>query len=285
MEILHTVAQMQSTAAQVHRQGLTLGFVPTMGYLHEGHLSLVRESHAKCDKTVVSIFVNPTQFGPNEDFDRYPRDMDRDKQLLELEKCDFIFYPDVREMYPKGAGTFVEVPRLQDGLCGRSRPGHFRGVATVVAKLFNSVDPDVAFFGQKDAQQVVIIKRMARELFFPIEIVICPTYREKDGLAMSSRNTYLTASERQQAPALYRGLLAAHALFTMGEKRSEKLIARIRQELDSAQLAHIDYIDIVDADSLEPMAEITRTGLIALAVYAGKTRLIDNIILADGRHA
>jgi len=276
--------EMRGLTSEWRRSGLSIGFVPTMGFLHEGHLSLVRASRARCDRTVVSIFVNPTQFGPKEDLDRYPRDMDRDWRMLEQEHCDALFVPEVAQMYPPGWKTFVDVADLQDGLCGRSRPGHFRGVTTIVAKFFNTVSPDVAFFGQKDAQQAVIIRRMTRDLLLPIEIVVEPTVRESDGLAMSSRNSYLSVAEREQAPAIYRGLVAARSLCESGERRADRLVARVREEIAAAGIARIEYVEAVDAESLQPVTEVARPTLLAAAVRVGATRLIDNItLLVDDR--
>lgn len=281
MEITRTPAEMQEAAGRLRRDGFRIGFVPTMGYLHEGHISLVRASKERTDKTVASIFVNPAQFGPNEDFDRYPRDFERDLDMLAAAKCNIVFAPTTGAMYPEGSRTFVEVTGLQDGLCGRTRPGHFRGVATVVTKLFNAVQPHVAFFGKKDAQQAAIIQRLVRDLLIPVDIVVCPIVRESDGLAMSSRNAYLSPAERAQAPVLDRGLLEARAMFDQGEKSSGALAHRIRDILATADLGRVDYIEIVDRDSLEPVTEIASLALVAVAVYFGKTRLIDNIVLGE----
>ncbi|MBI2838362.1 MAG: pantoate--beta-alanine ligase [Acidobacteria bacterium] len=281
MEITRTPAEMQETAGRLRRDGFRIGFVPTMGYLHEGHLSLVRASKERTDKTVASIFVNPAQFGPNEDLDRYPRDFERDLDMLASAKCNIVFAPTNDGMYPEGNRTFVEVTGLQDGLCGRTRPGHFRGVATVVTKLFNAVQPHVAFFGQKDAQQAAVIRRLVRDLLIPVDIVVCPIVRESDGLAMSSRNIYLSPSERAQAPVLNRSLLEARAMFDGGEKSAGALAHRIRDILATADLGSVEYIEIVDRDSLEPVTELARPALVALAVYFGKTRLIDNIVLGE----
>lgn len=279
MDIVTAPGEMTEASSRLRRGGRRIGFVPTMGYLHEGHLSLVRASKASTDRTVVSIFVNPAQFGPNEDFARYPRDFDRDARMLEAAQCDVIFAPEAAAMYADGSCTFVEVTGLQDRLCGRSRPGHFRGVATVVTKLFNVVQPHAAFFGQKDAQQAIILRRMVQDLFMPIDMVVCPIVREADGLAMSSRNTYLTPEQRRQAPVLYRSLAEARALFDGGERSASAIAHCIRDVLATANLAQVDYIEIVDGRTLEPVSGVTGPTLIALAVWFGKTRLIDNIVL------
>jgi pantoate--beta-alanine ligase len=276
-----TVGGMKTAAAGLRAQARTIGFVPTMGFLHEGHLSLVRECRKKADVTVASIFVNPLQFGPREDFRRYPRDPERDSSLLEKEGVDILFLPSDREMYPEGYRTSVEVAGLQDKLCGRSRPGHFRGVATVVLKLFNIVRPDYAFFGQKDAQQVVVLRRMTEDLNMDVEIRALPIIREPDGLAMSSRNTYLSAEERQAAVILFRSLEEARRMFESGERAAGRIRERLLRAIASEHLARIDYAEVVDARSLEPVERIDGRALVALAVYIGKTRLIDNIILGS----
>ena len=256
-----------------------IGLVPTMGYLHEGHLQLVRAARRQSDFVVVSIFVNPIQFGPKEDFRRYPRDFRRDRRLLESAGADVIFYPAVKDMYPEGYATFVEVERLSDGLCGASRPGHFRGVATVVAKLFNIVMPDVAVFGAKDAQQVFVIRRMAHDLGFHTRIVIVPTVREKDGLAMSSRNVYLSQEQRAEAPVLHRSLVLAKRLVGQGERSAAKVRAAMRGLIQRESGGRIDYVEMVDTEELRPVRTIRDETLIALAVFYGKTRLIDNTIV------
>ncbi|MEO0076526.1 MAG: pantoate--beta-alanine ligase [candidate division WOR-3 bacterium] len=271
---------MQKIADAIHRQGKIIGFVPTMGYLHEGHLSLVRIARRKSDYVIVSIFVNPTQFGPHEDFARYPRDFERDKRLLIKENVDYLFYPTVKSMYPQNYKTYVEVKDFSDVLCGKSRPGHFKGVTTIVAKLFNIVKPDLAVFGQKDAQQAIIIKQMTDDLNFPTKIIIAPTVRETDGLAMSSRNVYLTPVERRQASILYQSLQHAKKMIENGERDSRKIIAVIRELINYMPDANIDYIAIVDAKTLMPVEQIKKGEiLIALAVKFGKARLIDNIII------
>jgi pantoate--beta-alanine ligase len=250
-----------------------------MGALHEGHLALVRAARSKADVVVVSIFVNPTQFGPNEDFAKYPRSFERDCELLEREDVDILFAPSADEMYPTENATWVEVQRLSERLCGKSRPGHFRGVATVVSKLFHIIEPDVAFFGQKDAAQVAIIRRMVRDLNLPVEIEVCPIVRETDGLAMSSRNAYLNPEERKSALVLYRSLQRTRTMFDAGERRSEKLIAAAKEEFTGEPRARLDYLEIVDPDTLESQSLIRQRALVAVAAFVGTTRLIDNILL------
>jgi len=270
---------MQELADKLRSAGKSIGFVPTMGYLHPGHLSLVRIAKQQTDFVVVSIFVNPLQFGPAEDFDRYPRDFKRDEQLLEKEGANAIFYPELTEMYPSGFSTSVAVEKLTEQLCGKSRPGHFTGVTTVVAKLFNIVKPDKAIFGQKDAQQAFVIKRMVRDLNFDIEIVIAPTMREPDGLAMSSRNSYLSPEERKESAVLYQALQLAENLIRQGEKEAGTIIKEMEILIRSKPSARIDYVSIVDTENLQPVKKIEGEVLIALAVRFGKTRLIDNILL------
>lgn len=277
MKVVKSVARMKALARQWRKEGRRIGFVPTMGYLHEGHLSLVRESKKRADVTVVSIFVNPTQFGPNEDFKKYPRDLAKDSAYLKKGGADCLFYPDATEVYPPGYRTFIEVRGLQDRLCGKSRPGHFRGVATVVLKLFNIVGPDLAFFGAKDAQQVLIIQRMAADLNLDVEIVTCPLLREADGLALSSRNAYLSPEERKAALVLSTSLRGVERAIAAGERDAAKVIAGIRSKIGAEPLARIDYVEAVDPLNLEPVAEIRGDVLIALAVYFGTTRLIDNL--------
>ncbi len=279
MEIFSRIDDLKKKLKEERRKKKSIGFVPTMGYLHEGHLSLVRQSVKDNDLTVVSIFVNPTQFGPGEDFERYPRDIERDKRLLEKEKVDYLFFPTNEEMYPTGFKTFVEVSELGKKLCGKSRPGHFRGVTTVVLKLFNIVQPDKAYFGQKDAQQAIIIKRMVKDLNADVEIVVMPIVREDDGLAMSSRNVYLNEEERKNATVLYKSLKEAERMIKEGERDAEKVINRMREIVMSYPKAVIDYIEIVDTEELNPVNPIKGKVLIALAVYIGKARLIDNTIL------
>jgi pantoate--beta-alanine ligase len=281
MRTVTTIAGMKAAVAEARAKGRTIGFVPTMGYLHEGHLSLVRECWKSADLTVVSIFVNPLQFGPQEDFHRYPRNPERDAALLEKEGVNILFLPKNREMYPEGYRTSVEVAGLQDKLCGRSRPGHFKGVATVVLKLFNIVRPDYAFFGQKDAQQVVILRRMVEDLNADVEIRAMPIIRDPDGLAMSSRNAYLSAKERGAALVLSKSLDEAHRMFEKGERAAGAIRERISKAIAAEPLARIDYVEIVDPSSLEGVERIDGEALVALAVYVGKTRLIDNTILGS----
>jgi len=256
-----------------------LGLVPTMGALHDGHLSLVRTARSRSDVIAVSIFVNPTQFGPTEDFAKYPRNLESDCALLEREGVELVFAPPVDEMYPHGAVTWVVVEGMSDRLCGRSRPGHFRGVTTVVSKLFHIVEPDLAFFGQKDAAQVAIIKRMVRDLNLPVSIEVCPIVREPDGLALSSRNSYLTQDERKSALVLYRSLMRVQEEFAKGERDAAKLVESGKKELAQDPAVLQDYLEIVDPDSLEPEVTITKPVLVAVAAVLGKTRLIDNITL------
>jgi len=250
-----------------------------MGYLHEGHLSLVDRIKPHSDRVIVSIFVNPAQFGQEEDLDRYPRDFERDEKLIAHRGADAIFYPDTEEMYPEGFRTFVQVEGLSDVLCGRSRPTHFRGVTTVVAKLFLISRCDVAAFGQKDYQQALIIQRMAKDLDFEIEIIICPIVREADGLALSSRNDYLSLDERAKAVCLYRALTGAQELFLSGERNAERLQNEMKRTLNSTPGVSVDYLEVVDALTLQPMERIDRRTLLAGAIRLGKTRLIDNIII------
>ncbi|MEW5901830.1 MAG: pantoate--beta-alanine ligase [Acidobacteriota bacterium] len=276
------IAEMKAAVRALKARRKTIGFVPTMGYLHEGHLSLVRESRRRSKATVVSIFVNPLQFGPLEDFREYPRDLARDARILENEGVDYLFCPRDSEMYPRGYKATVEVAGLQDTLCGRSRPGHFRGVATVVLKLFHIVAPDEAFFGQKDAQQAVILKRMVEDLNLDVRIRVLPTVRDRDGLALSSRNTYLSAEERRAALVLFRSLEEAKRMFAAGERRTAPIIKRMRALVAAEPLARVDYIEAVHLEDLSQAAVIKREVLIALAVFIGSTRLIDNVILRMG---
>jgi pantoate--beta-alanine ligase len=277
MITIETVAGMKAAEAGWRAAGRSVGLVPTMGFLHEGHLSLVREARKRADIVVVSIFVNPAQFGPREDFARYPRDLDRDRALLEAEGVDVLFHPSAAEMYPPGYRTYVEVHGLQEGLCGRSRPGHFRGVATVVLKLFNIVRPDAAFFGAKDAQQALILAKMASDLDLGVEVVTCPIVREPDGLAMSSRNAYLNPAERRAALLLSKSLRRAEQAILAGERDAAKVLAGIRFIIEAEPLARVDYVEAVDPAGLVPVGEIRGEVLIALAVFIGSTRLIDNI--------
>jgi pantoate--beta-alanine ligase len=279
MEICKTIEEMRSACRTAKLGGRRLGLVPTMGALHEGHLSLVRAAITRCDAVAASIFVNPTQFGPNEDFSKYPRALERDGELLEREGVSLLFAPSVEEMYPPGAVTHVTVEGMSERLCGESRPGHFRGVTTVVAKLFQIVDPDVAFFGQKDAAQVAIIRRMVRDLNFPVEIVACPIVREADGLAMSSRNAYLDPQQRKAALVLYRSLMRVQEDFSAGERSAATLIAAGREAFSREPSARLDYFEIVDPETLDPVAKIGKPALVAVAAFLGKTRLIDNVLL------
>ena len=279
MKICKTIEEMRSASRDTRGEGKRFGFVPTMGALHEGHLSLVRAAKANSDVVAVSIFVNPLQFGPTEDLAKYPRSFERDRELLEKEAVDILFAPQPEEMYPKGAVTYVTVEGLSEKLCGRSRPGHFRGVTTVVAKLFHIVEPDLAFFGQKDAAQATIIRRMVRDLNLPVEIVVCPIIREPDGLAMSSRNVYLRPEERKAAPVLNRSLTETKNRFDQGERNARKLIAAGKRVLAQESRVRLDYFEIVDPDTLDPVLEVTSSALVAIAALVGNTRLIDNILL------
>ena len=279
MKIGVTIAETRATCRAARASGRRLGLVPTMGALHEGHLSLVRVAKATCDAVAVSIFVNPTQFGPNEDLSRYPRPFERDCQLLEKEGIDILFAPRVEEIYPPGAVSWVLVEGLSEKLDGGSRPGHFRGVTTIVAKLFHIVEPDVAFFGQKDAAQLAVIRRMVQDLNFPVEIVACPIVREPDGLAMSSRNAYLDREERVRARVLQRGLQEARKQFLAGERTAAKLISIGKEAFACEPVVRLDYFEIVDPDTLEPIERVSQEALVGVAAFVGKTRLIDNLLL------
>lgn len=276
---------MRNACRAARRAGKRVGFVPTMGALHEGHLSLVRAARGASDVVAASIFVNPTQFGPTEDLAKYPRSFERDRELLEREGVELLFAPAVEEMYPAGAVTWVTVEGLSDKLDGRSRPGHFRGVATVVAKLFHAVEPDAAFFGQKDAAQVAVIRRMMRDLNLAVEIVVCPIVREADGLALSSRNAYLDPEQRKRALVLHRSLLRVQGLVEAGERDAAKLLAAGREvftgedSMAGENSVRLDYFEIVDPDTLDPVAEVSRGTLVAVAAFVGSTRLIDNVLL------
>ncbi|GAB4527709.1 MAG: pantoate--beta-alanine ligase [Anaerolineales bacterium] len=259
-----------------------VGFVPTMGYLHEGHLSLVRRARAECASVVVSIFVNPTQFGPNEDLDAYPRNLERDLSLLQAEGVDLVWTPTPEVMYPPGYQTWVNVEEVTQPLEGAQRPGHFRGVTTVVAKLFNAVQPQRAYFGQKDAQQAAVIRQMVRDLNFPLEVIVCPIVREPDGLAMSSRNVYLNPQERQAATVLYRALTAAAAAFEAGERDADRLRTLMAETIDAEPLARRQYVSCAHPDTLEELHGPIQRALLSMAVFVGKTRLIDNLVL-EGR--
>jgi pantoate--beta-alanine ligase len=279
MQILRSVREMRAFSRKARHQGKTVGFVPTMGALHEGHLSLIRQAKAAADVVAVSIFVNPTQFGPNEDLAKYPRPLKRDVQLLEAEGVHALFYPEVSEMYPAGATTFVHVTGLEDRLDGASRPGHFRGVATIVSKLFHAVEPDLAFFGQKDAAQHAVIRRMVRDLDLSVEIRIGEIVREPDGLALSSRNVYLSQEDRERALVLHRALTHVKALTENGVRDSAALIDSVQKVFATEPTVRVDYIAIVDPDELTPVSEVDNGALVAVAAEVGTTRLIDNLVL------
>jgi len=279
MKICKTIAEMRAASRAARREGKRLGFVPTMGALHEGHLSLMRAAKSKCNAVAASIFVNPLQFAPTEDLAKYPRSFERDVALLEKESVDLLFAPTPEEMYPAGAVTYITVEGLSEKLCGKSRPSHFRGVTTVVAKLLHIVEPDAAFFGQKDAAQATIIRRMVQDLNLPVEIVVCPIVREPDGLAMSSRNAYLSPQERQSALALNRSLTEVKHRFDQGERHAANLMEAGKQVLAQEPTVRLDYFEIVDPATLDPMPELTRAALVAVAAFVGGTRLIDNILL------
>ena len=277
MEVIETIAAFRQARAQYGQ----LGFVPTMGYLHEGHLSLARLARGDCGSVAASIFVNPTQFGPNEDFARYPRSFERDLELLKQEQVDLVFAPAVSEIYPEEFHTYIDVEQVTETLEGAVRPGHFRGVATVVCKLFNIVQPTHAYFGQKDAQQTVVIRQMVRDLALPVEIVIVPTVREADGLAMSSRNAYLAPEERQAATVLYRALTTAQQAFHEGQRNGAALRSAMQEVLDAEPLANTEYVSVADPTTLKELDEVSETGaLLSMAVRIGTTRLIDNIVLS-----
>jgi pantoate--beta-alanine ligase len=281
MEIINRRQRMSSVARKIRRdQDRTIGLVPTMGALHEGHLSLVREARRMCDVVVVSVFVNPTQFGPTEDFEHYPRDLTKDTALLTDYNVDYIFAPAAEEIYPKDFSTYINVEGLSEQLEGAARPGHFRGVATVVSILLNTVRPDFAFFGQKDAQQALIIRRMVRDLAFDTEIVVLPTVREDSGLTISSRNLYLSAEEQQSASVIHLGLSKAKESYKKGERHATKLADIVRTTIETEPRVRIDYVNIMDAETLEKLDKLDeRAILIAVAAYVGKTRLIDNTVL------
>ncbi|MGI6728186.1 MAG: pantoate--beta-alanine ligase [Anaerovoracaceae bacterium] len=279
MKILNTVTEVREYIKEQKKKGLSIGLVPTMGYLHDGHLSLIKKSTEKNDITVISIFVNPTQFSPNEDLDKYPRDFERDSKIAMENGVDVLFYPSVSELYPKNFQTYVTIENLSKHLCGKSRPTHFRGVTTIVSKLFNIVTPDNAYFGQKDAQQYFVLKRMVEDLNFDIHLVMCPIIREKDGLALSSRNVYLNQEERRQALCLNQSLKKAKELVVKGEKYADIIADYIKETIEKNDLANIDYIEVVDTETLESVQKIEGRILIALAVKFGNTRLIDNIII------
>ncbi|MCX7983054.1 MAG: pantoate--beta-alanine ligase [Syntrophales bacterium] len=282
MEIIKTVKEMQEKAEKLRQTGKIISFVPTMGYFHEGHLSLMREGRKLGDCLVVSIYVNPTQFGPNEDLDRYPRDFERDHKMAESVGVDVIFYPSNGEMYPAGYQTYVNVEKVTQNLCGLSRPGHFRGVATVCCKLFNIVKPHYAVFGRKDFQQLVVIKQMVRDLNIDLQVIPMPTMREADGLAMSSRNVYLSEKERESALSLSRSLRMAERMYEAGERNVERIVQEVTNFITGHPFTKIDYVKICDVDSMmDIVGEIDRPAVLALAVFVGKTRLIDNHVLGE----
>jgi len=279
MKIIAAITDMQSFATTLRREGKTIGFVPTMGFLHNGHLSLMRRAKDECDVVVVSIFVNPTEFGPMEDFNKYPRDSEGDRNKCECANADILFLPTQKEMYPEKPVTFVSVEGISEILEGSIRPGHFRGVATVVAKFFNIVKPHKAYFGQKDYQQCMVIKRMVKGLNLDVEVIVLPTIREADGLAMSSRNSYLSAEERRTAAILHRALTAAEALFRSGAREPEILRSRMRAVIQAEQGIAIDYCEAADTETLAPLIDAQSGMVLLLAVRLGKTRLIDNLLL------
>jgi pantoate--beta-alanine ligase len=281
MRVCSTIDEMRAACRTLRRDAGRLGFVPTMGALHAGHLSLIQAAKQSCDAVAASIFVNPTQFGPNEDLAKYPRPFERDRDLLEREGVELLFAPEVDEMYPQGAVTWVTVEGMSDKLDGKSRPGHFRGVTTVVAKLFHIVEPDAAFFGQKDAVQIAIIRRMVRDLAIPVGIVGCPIVREADGLALSSRNAYLSEEQRRQALVLHRALKRAREMADAGERSAEKLKSVGRSEFEMENSVRLDYFEIVNPDTLEAVEELAGEALVAVAAFVGTTRLIDNVSLRE----
>ena len=280
MIVATTISEVRAQVREWKRAGLTVGLVPTMGYLHEGHASLVDKAASMCDRVIASDFVNPTQFGPGEDLESYPRDFDHDCALLEAHGCHMVFHPAVSEMYAPNAATYVEIlSDMPKQLCGKTRPTHFRGVCTVVAKLFNIVTPDMAFFGQKDAQQLAIIRRMVRDMSYGIQIIGCPIVREADGLAKSSRNTYLNQEERQAALILSKAIFLGQTLVAQGETDAHKLVEAMTEKIKSEPLARIDYVSAVDGETMESVDTIYTGVLVAMAVYIGTTRLIDNFIV------
>lgn len=279
LKICTTIEEMRRECRAARASGSRIGFVPTMGAVHEGHLSLVQAAMNGCDCVAVSIFVNPAQFGPNEDLLNYPRTLERDRELLTKATVDLLFVPSAEEMYPPGAVTWVTVEELSRKLDGQSRPGHFRGVTTVVAKLFHIVEPDAAFFGEKDAAQLAIIRRMVRDLNLPVKIVSCPIVREPDGLALSSRNVYLDPQQRRQALVLHRSLMRAKQVADQGERSPARLIAAAKEEFAMEPAVRLDYFEIVNPDSLDPVADISHGALVAVAAFVGNTRLIDNFLI------
>ncbi|AKJ42340.1 pantoate--beta-alanine ligase [Pragia fontium] len=279
VQIVKTISEVRDTVKAWKKAGYQVGFVPTMGYLHEGHQSLMSAAKADNHKVVVSIFVNPMQFGPNEDLASYPRDIDKDQQLCQQAGVDLIFHPDAGEIYAEDFCSFVDMTGLTEELCGRSRPAHFRGVCTVVSKLFNIVQPDKAYFGQKDAQQLAVIRRMVRDLNIDVQVIGCPIVREADGLAKSSRNSYLNAEQRQAALCLSQAIMLGQQLVQHGERNCQKITSSMQSIITQQPLARVDYITIVDAETLSPIEQIHQSILCAIAVYIGNTRLIDNFIV------
>ncbi len=278
--LIRKIKDMKQITKRLKKEGKTIGFVPTMGYLHEGHVSLIRCSKKDNDITVVSIFVNPIQFGKNEDLDRYPRDLERDVEICTKEGVDYVFYPSADEMYPEGFSTYVEVEGITQRLCGAFRSGHFKGVTTVVAKLFNIVQPDRAYFGEKDYQQLKVIQKMVRDLNIDVEVIGCPLIREKDGLALSSRNKYLTPEERKSALSISRALFRAKQMFESGEKDPSKVVNEVKRIISSQPLVkEIQYVEVVDPERLTPKKKLEKGDVVAVAVFVGNTRLIDNIKL------
>lgn len=282
MIIVETIAEVRKITDSWAKQGLTIGFVPTMGYLHAGHSSLIQRARRENDKVVVSIFVNPIQFGPNEDFERYPRDLEHDRKITEKAGADLVFAPSVAEMFPSPNKAFVDISELGDYLCGAKRPGHFRGVCTIVAKFFNIIRPDRAYFGEKDLQQLMIIERMVRDLSFDIEIVPCPTVRDSDGLALSSRNSYLSEVERRAARVVPESLNLVRKAINGGEKDAAVIKRIISEKIAAEPLAKVDYIEVVDASLLKPIPRIDRPAVVAIAVFIGSTRLIDHLTVEEG---
>ena len=278
MKIVTTIEEAKEQVREWKSQGLTVGLVPSMGYLHEGHASLMKAAVSQMDRVAVSVFVNPTQFGPNEDYDSYPRDLDHDIAVCEEQEVDMIFHPSVEEMYGKNYNTYVTMETLGDELCGKSRPIHFRGVCTVVTKLFNILTPDKAFFGQKDAQQLAIIKRMVKDLNMNLEVVGCPIIREDDGLAKSSRNTYLNPEERKAALILSKTIFMGQKMVEQGERDVKTLLDAMKANIETEPLAKIDYVEVVDGETMQKLEKIEDSVLVAMAVYIGNTRLIDNFI-------
>ena len=280
MRVVKTIKYLRQILSQARLKGQKIGFVPTMGYLHEGHLSLMRQAHQECDVCVVSIYVNPKQFGPHEDYRDYPRDIKRDATMVKKENVDILFIPSDNVIYPNGYLTYIDVEKMSDRLCGKYRPGHFKGVATIVAKLLNMVRPDIMYLGQKDAQQVLILRTMVADLNFPVSIRVVPTVREKDGLAISSRNVYLSSDQRVQAPVLYRALKSAIVRVREGERRASYITGMIRRIITPYSDGKIQYVECVDAYTLEPLKMLKGKVLIALSATFGKTRLIDNVTVS-----